>query len=275
MKRWIPRSIAILLCLTALTGIGLSVSGLIVVHKIGPLALAWGTEQIHTAQSTFTSLDDALVMLDSSLQTAAASLQSTNDTLRTSAQTLGDTQPMLSEIQTLLDENIPRAITETQTALYTAQQGVAVIEQTLRLITLIPFMPGEPYQPQTSLSDSLGQIAATLGEIPQNTASLSGSVQISKANLAVLEINLLTLSLQMDDIQKNLQSVQEAVPQYRRAIAAQQTQLGKIGEQLPGLLKIIAGALNAFLVWLFLTQFALLLQGMDWWRRGTPPPDAH
>ena len=268
MHRWIARTIAVLLILTALTGIGLSVSGIVIARQVRPLATAWGTKQMDTAQNTLSALDETLSILEDTLHTADTSLQSVNETLKVSAQTLGDTQPILSETQTLLDEQIPHTITETQAALYTAQQGVGLIEQTLRVITLIPFMPGEPYQPQTSLSDSLGQIAWTLGQIPQSTADLSDGVQISKANLATLQINLLSISLQLDDIQENLQGVLDALPQYHQTIAAQQAQITRLSQQLPQWVNLLSAALTVFLVWLGLTQVGLLLQGVDWWKRG-------
>lgn len=268
MHRWIARSIAVLLILTALTGIGLSVSGIVIARQVRPLAAAWGTKQMDTAQNTLSSLDEALSILEDTLHTADTSLQSVNETLKVSAQTLGDTQPILNETQTLLDKQIPHTITETQAALYTAQQGMGLIEQTLRIITLIPLMPGEPYQPQTSLSDSLGQIAWNLGQIPQSTAALSDGVQISKANLATLQINLLSISLQLDDIQENLQGVLDTLPQYHQTIAAQQAQITSLRQQFPRWINLLTGALTAFLVWLGLTQVGLLLQGVDWWQRG-------
>ncbi len=268
MYRWIVRSMAVLLILTALTGIGLSVSSIVIVHQARPLATAWGMKQMDTAQNTLSLLDEVLSILEDTLHTADTSLQSVNETLKVSAQTLGDTQPILSETQTLLDEQIPRTITETQAALYTAQQGVGIIEQTLRVITLIPFMPGEPYQPQTSLSDSLGQIAWTLGQIPQSTANLSDGIQISKASLATLQINLLSISLQLDDIQENLQGVLDTLPQYHQTIAAQQAQITWLSQQFPKWINWLSAVLTVFLVWLGLTQVGLLLQGVDWWQRG-------
>ncbi len=268
MHRWITRSIAMLLILTALTGVGLSVSGIVIARQVRPLATVWGTKQMDTAQETLSSLNEALSILEDTLCTADTSLQSVNETLKVSAQTLGDTQPILKETQTLLDEQIPHTITETQAALYTAQQGVSLIEQTLRVITLIPFIPGEPYQPQISLSDSLGQIALALGQIPQSTADLSNGIQISKANLATLQINLLSISLQLDDIQENLQGVLDTLPQYHQTIAAQQAQITSLRQQFPRWIALLANALTVFLVWLGLTQVGLLLQGVDWWQRG-------
>jgi len=267
----ISRLIAGLLILAAISGMALSVAGLIGVQRARPRLQAWGTRQIAQADTALQSLDEALSLAENALATASASITEVNRALAASADTLKDAQPTLDEFKTLLDKSIPETVQDTQTALYAAQSDALLIESTLQALTAIPFVPGEPYQPEQSLSESLGQIAYTLGNIPDSTARISSDLDVTKSNLALMQVSLISLSLQLDDIQSSLADVRQAVPRYRALLSQMQERVQHLAENLDHWLRLAAATLNALFVWLFLTQGGLLLQGLDWWQRGVSP----
>ncbi len=268
------RIIAVLLILAALSGMALSIGGLVGVQKARPRLQAWGVRQIALTGDALQSLDEALSLAENALAAASASITELNRALATGADTLKDAQPTLDEFKTLLDESIPETVQDTQAALYAAQADARLIEDTLQALTAIPFMPGEPYQPQKSMSESLGQIAYTLGGISDSTARISSDLDITKSNLALVQVNLISISLQLDDIQKTLGDIRQALPRYRALLDRTRERVRYVSDALGTWLRLAAAALDALFVWLFLTQGGLLLQGLDWWRRGAPAVEA-
>ncbi len=268
MNRFLPRLTAVILVLTALGGIALSAAGILIVQKARPLALAWGQQSITAGRETLQTLDDTLTVAQDSLAVASAGLTEVNRALSTSAETLSDAQPTLDEFKTLLDENIPQTVEDTQNALYAAQQDAILIERSLALLTAIPLLPGEPYDPEQSLSESLGEVAYALGNIPDSTEQISGDLDVTKSNLALLQVSLMSISLQLDDVQHNLGDAAQLLPRYRTLINRLDARLGALEKRLPAWIDFAATALTVLLVWMGLTQIGLLLQGLDWWRRG-------
>ena len=268
MNRYIPRLIAVILVLTALGGIALSAAGIFVVQKARPLALAWGNQGLAAARETLQTLNDTITLTQDGLAVVSANLTEVNRALSTSADALADAQPTLDEFKTLLDESIPETVDDTQTALYAAQKDAALIEQSLALLTAIPFMPGEAYQPDQPLSESLGQIAYTLGDIPESTQKISADLDVTKANLALLQVSLMSISLQLDDAQTTLGDAAQLLPRYRDLISRLDARLSDLEKRLPAWISFAATALTVIFVWAGLTQIGLLLQGLDWWQRG-------
>ncbi len=278
VRKIYPRIVATLLCLTALAGLGLSIAGIVLVQKARPVVLDWSTQQIALLRDTLATLDDTLSAAEQTLGSASNSLTEVQRALSTSANALGDSQPMLDEFQTLLDDSVPKTVEDTQQALYAAQKDAATIEATIAALSAIPFMPGDPYQPEQSLSESLGKVAYTLGNIPDSTAKISDDLDIAKSNLALMQVDLMSTSLQLDDIEQSLAEARNIIPQYRDLLTRTRRRIETLEMRLPATLKAAATALTVFFVWLALTQIGLLLQGLDWWQRGAasaaPPPPA-
>ena len=99
--------------------------------------------------------------------------------LSSTATSVEDTQPIIQQIGDFMGEKLPSTLESAATSLLTAQQGAEVLDNTLKSLEAFRFLlssaplissfvqpPAQPYNPETSLAESLGDLAASLEDLP-------------------------------------------------------------------------------------------------------------
>lgn len=255
--------VGILLILAALAGLVISVAGIVGVWRVQQAVNAGLGRTLDVLETTLDATDDGLEIADQSLDQATASLDSLSGVLQTTGKTVRDSIPLFNTFAHVATEDIPAAIERTQTALDSAQSSARFIDTTLRLVTSIPFLSLERYNPEVPLSDALGEASASLDPISTSLSDLQESVATSAENLATVAEQLDAMSASIEDIQTSLAGAKEVTRKYLQVVSTLNRQLGTARENLPVRVNAIAWFLTIALAWLALTQIGLLIQGLE------------
>jgi hypothetical protein len=272
MRRSPSYTVGILLLIAAIAGLIISVAGIIGVWRIEAGMKAGLANTTGMLETTLQATADGLEIARQSLTQADSSLDTLAETVDTAGQSLGDTAPLIESLTQVTSNDLPETIRTTQGALVSAQASAETIDSTLRLITSIPLLPIQPYQPEVPLGQALQDVSASLDAIPESLASMEEALGNTADNLVTIEQQLDDIALGVAGVSASLAGAQDVLTQYTRVVATMQQQLATARAVLPRQLDAIAWFVTVLLVWLGMSQLGLLVQafdllGVDWLRR--------
>lgn len=215
------------------------------------------------AEAIIQTSNEMVTLSDQILITTTAELTHLEETLLTMTALLQDADPLLASLQELTGENLPETLAATQSSLTTAQQSADIVDTVLRAITAIPFFPGEPYDPQIPLSDSLGQISESLSTIPPVLGAITSDLESAQTNLTNLGRDLANILSATRQAQMNLNATQSVINQYHTHLNDAQQKIDAAQKAAPEWINRITWILAFIIFWLGLMQTGLLLQGLS------------
>jgi chromosome segregation ATPase len=252
--------VGFLLVLTAVFGLIVNGYGLVTVWQWKmPITESIQGNIVLLSEMVSTS-SEMLVLVEDTLGTAATELLYLEESLLTMAKFIQNADPLLVSLQGLTGENLPSTLRATQDSLKTAQQSSDIIETVLRAISSIPFFPGEPYNPQVPLSESLKRIENNLSSIQPSLLTIQDNLESTRANLEEMDSNISQIVAATDQVQLNLKDAQTIIERYQGQVETTQEKLASYQSNIEYLVTRI---LTFAIVWLSLAQIGLLLQGFS------------
>src|SRR5207244_3419001 len=124
------------------------------------------------------------------VQTTTVEVASLQTTTLALAQTIHDTTPTLDSLASLTGQDLPTAISATQTSLASAQTSAQLIDNVLTALTSIPFSPVGAYKPAVPLHTALAQVSSSLDVLAPSLATINASLASDQTNLAVVQAEL-------------------------------------------------------------------------------------
>lgn len=215
------------------------------------------------AEAIVQTSNEMVTLSDQVLITTTAELTHLEESLLTMTALLQDVDPLLTSLQELTGENLPETLAATQNSLATAQQSADIVDTVLRAVTAIPFFPGEPYDPQIPLSDSLGQISESLSTIPPVLGAITSELESAQTNLTNLDRDLANIVSTTRQAQTDLNATQSVLNQYLNHLDEAQKKIDAAQKAAPTWINQITWVLVFVLSWLGLMQIGLLLQGLS------------
>jgi methyl-accepting chemotaxis protein len=263
MKRSLLMIIGVLLILASLAGLVICIGGIYLAWQTRGTLVANVNQTLSLLETTLKATGDALVVANESLDTAGQSVDALSETIRTTGRSVTDTGPMIDALSQLTTEDLPQTIRTTQGALEAAQSSARVIDSTLRVVTAIPLLPVEPYNPQVPLSVSLGEVSQSLEPLPESLRSMQSSLTTARSNLDEIGGQFDTIATDVTEINASLTNAKDVIGQYQQVVGTLQAQLAQAKGGLPNLVNSLAWLFTIVLVWLGLTQVGLLMQGFE------------
>jgi len=262
MSTFLKRLFGIFLVLLALAGLILSIYGFWRISGLKETLIPKVESWFQLVDDTLNTTNQALDVVESTLGTVSSNISSIQDALLTLAQSFHGVDPLLDSLSTLTGKTLPDTLTSTHTSLVTAQTTAKTIEDILSLITRIPLMPGDPYNPEVPLYTSLGQVASDLDKIQPQLKIMDQELVNSKTNLSGLESDITQVSQDLMQINRNLASAVDTVNQYRELTNKLQTRLNDLRAQIPGWISIAIIFLAFILFWIAVYQVDLFFRGI-------------
>jgi hypothetical protein len=258
------RIIGVLLVIAAVGGLIFSIFGVITIWRYKSAATQGLQNSVDLLQNTLQTSAQGLAVTQDSLDGAIASLTALQSTLDTTADTIATTEPVIESVSTMMDSNIPETIAASQTSLKSAQASAQVIDGVLKTISSLPIIgSGVNYNPQTSLADSLGQIADSLDGLPNSFVDMGEGLQDTTHNLQIMQVDFALMVDAVRQIETSVEQYKEVVAGYQESIKQVQAQLDLLGENVPTAVNVAAWALTIFLVWMAIAQIGLFTQGLE------------
>jgi hypothetical protein len=257
------RLTGILLIAAAAAGMIFSLFGLIEVWQYKPVVTKNVGDNLALLDQALTSTQDGLAIVDQAMQTTAVEVASLQTVTRALAKAIHDSGPMLDSLSNLAGKDLPAAVIATQTSLASAQGSALLIDNILGALTSIPFSPVAKYNPEVPLHTALAQVSTSLDALPTSLATISSSISASKTNLDVVEQEVSKISATVKGISDHLSSAQTVIHQYQDVTTRLKEGSAAAQQAAPGWITAVAWGLTFGLIWFFIAQLGLLLQGLD------------
>jgi uncharacterized phage infection (PIP) family protein YhgE len=270
MKTILSHFIGLILMTSAIAGLLICTVGIIAVWKLKiPVTQAANTN-LEILTTTLASTDEGLTLAAQSLETASASIDALQTTVDTLAKSINDTTPLVDSFISLLSNELPNSIEATQTSLNSAQSSAKIMDNVLKVVTSIPFFPGEPYNPPVPLNVALGQVSDSLKPFPESFSEIKNSLEKSRGNLDVVKVDIGLIAENIRDIKQSLDKSQTVITQYKTITSSLEHRVTSAQQTIPGVINTSAWIATIVLVWLATTQIGLFVQGQEMRRENKP-----
>ena len=261
MKRILLRAIGIALIIAGITGLVLCAIALVVVGRAQRGLETTISEQFDLLGRTVSATANGLNTARATLDQTANTLDSLEETVMSIGATVKQSKPTLDAVATLLGDQLPAAVEATQETLTSASTSAKAVDDALSLISKIPFLGGEKYDPEQQLHVGLEQVAASLDGVPDSLRLLRGSMADASSSIAELEDGLSRTADSIGGITASLSSAEDTLVQYDTVLADLDSSLASLRTSLPQALRWLRLGVSFILVWLGIVQFALITQG--------------
>jgi methyl-accepting chemotaxis protein len=263
--------IGITFIVAAIFGLIFSLAGIVLVWGVKTPLTENLVSTLDLIDTTLEATSSGLTVVDDTLTSTVSDLTSLENTVQTAGKGVDDSVPMVESLSTLLSENIPQAINATQTGLSSLQAAAGTVESTLQLLTSIPFLPIEGYDPEISFSAALEDVSQSLDAIPQSLSEMETTLNKTEGNLVMLAAQVNIIARNISELKSSLYEIQLVVDQYQDVISTVQEKLETFRENLQMGITVTAWIFTIIFVWLGIAQVGLLTQGLeraDWRSKG-------
>ena len=262
MKILFSRTIGVLLIIAAIFGMAASVFGLYFTWTNIPQmeqGIVSGTAVLH---DTISATDDLLTVVDDTLTTTSTIVSSIEKTMTGLANTVENTSIATLAVGGLVGEDIAGVIEKTQDSIMSAAKSIQLVDNFLRMASKIPFV-GIDYEPDAPLGQRFEEIGESLTSVPDTLAQVQNDIANTSTNLDVVKSDIEEFGTAISEINTNLEDAQKVIADYHAILAQLDSSLTTLEENLPNILRLLAVAITALLVWLMFTQIAMLVQGFE------------
>jgi hypothetical protein len=277
--KFLRRILGILVMFAGLLGLLIALAGLVGLWMFKPTVVENVTTTVDTLEGSISTSQEVMTVTKGALGATVNSLDALSVMLASTAASVEATEPMLVNVNILMGESIPSILESATDSLLTAQQAAIVLDSTIQsleafqfLLSGVPLLSGfvveaeqpQPvYNPEVSMAQSLGEIAATLEGLPPMLVTMAEDMDKADDNLETIRSSLVIMS-------DNVVLISGSLEEYEVMISQSQTSMDNLRPILTGLQKnltpIVDGVaigLTLFLLWLLAIQIVVFSQGWE------------
>ena len=267
MKRFLARLTGLLLILDALLGFGLSVAGLVVIWTSQSTVLTRVTSTMDTIEMTVAATTNMLDVVNTTLDQAGANIQAIEASLIDVTAALSTASNVADTVGTMIGEDFTRVIAETQTSLDSVETSAKLIDDTLRIVSAVPFI-GARYRPEVPLQETISAVNLSLDELPASFAVVQSEMEQTSTSVDNIQRDLDNLSMTIGEIDTSLTEAKVVLEQYRTVVQILEQEIASLEANLPRWLDYASWSLTIGLIWLLFAQIPIFLVGLALITRG-------
>jgi methyl-accepting chemotaxis protein len=262
MNLLLNRAVGYLLVIAASIGLVFSLLGIAAVWRVKQPLTDDAMSMIELADRTLKATSDGLLLTKESLTEAMVDVISLKNTLEATSRAINATNPMLDSLSNLLTSNIPDSIYAIQNSLATAQSSAQVIENFLKTVSSLPFLPIQPYDPPVPLHESLSDVSQSLDALPQSLMEMDKSLDSSRGNLILIEAEFRIMSRNVEQMNASLLDAQGVVDSYQNVVSDLQQRTANLSTNIPRWINNLTWFTTFLLILIAIAQLGLLVQGL-------------
>lgn len=262
MKRFLQRTIGLLLIGAGIVGLVISLAGFFIGLPALNAAEETLTNRIADLDQALIAAADGLTIADASLAGATETLIAVETTVRSSGQAISDTLPTIDRIGTLVGVEIPRAIRSTQQTLASARETARIVDAALGAISRIGLLSANAYNPDVPLNQAIQQVSDSLDPLPASLGSVRDRLTVTGANLRQIGANTEKVAENVATINASFRDARQVISRYQMLVTDLRSDLATLRATLPvwfGAARVVLVILSA---WFALAQIALFAQGL-------------
>lgn len=270
------RILGVLVMIAGILGLLISLAGLVGVWVVRPNIAGYVDSIVNTLNTSIDTSKQAMEVTWEALGATIDSVDALSSMLDATATSVEDTQPVLDQVNSLLGETLPATFDSATTSLNTARDAAEVLDGAIKSLDTFRFLlssaplvggfvekPDQPYNPETSLADSLGELASNLEGLPAVFSDMSTNLDKADDNLVVIKDNLTTMSDSVGRISGSLSEYQTMIRQSQASMDNMRAILTTIQGNLGNILNVAAIVLDLFFFWLLIAQVVIISQGWE------------
>jgi hypothetical protein len=263
MNRILTRALGIALIAAGVAGLVFSILGLIAVARLEQRVGSAAMEQVELIDEALAATAEGLTLAESSLAQTVNAAGSLESAVAGVSQAVGDATPTLDSVAQFLGEQLPATIETTQEALRSASASAQIVDDILLLVTNIPVLGMERYNPEVPLHRSFQEVADSLDQFPASLSTAQEGLVATIENLSGLEEDFGAMAEGIGALTTSLESARSVLVEYQDVVADFQSLVDSVREGLPGWLRWIRLGISAALIWLGIAQIGLITQGWE------------
>jgi methyl-accepting chemotaxis protein len=260
----IRRVLGTVLILIGALGIALSVLGVLNVWRVTETVTVAAEDTLDLLSDTLDNVKRSLDVTSTTLDDAAVALDGLHTTSIDVGQTLSSTQTTLDGTVGLVEDNLPESIESTLIALEAVEETAGVIDQMLR--GLSQFGVGD-YDPDVPLDRAIAEAGEGLGPVPDSLREMGDGLRQTSASLDEVQDGIMLMGDHILDIRGNVSSADTVIGDYVELVQELQERLDALRQVLGQPIRTAAWGVTLLLVWIGLSQLALIQWGISLWRR--------
>jgi len=263
MKPIYQRISGIALMAAGVMGILLVIAGIIFLVRVGPRIEASAAETLELVDRTLLTTEEGLVLAEDSLEQVVETVESLEATVASVGQTIYGTVPLVDSVADLLGERLTETIKATQDTLLSVAKSAKLVDNVLSIVTAIPFIGTDRYQPEVPLHVGLENVITSLDEIPDSLGAAQEDLTSSSGKLDAMQDDFTAMADNIGQIATSLESAQAVLDEYRDIVTDLQEQVSSVRQGLPVGLRWLGIVFTFVLVWLGIAQIGPLIQGWE------------
>ncbi|MBN2549087.1 MAG: hypothetical protein JXB15_08020 [Anaerolineales bacterium] len=272
--KFLRRLLGLFVMLAGLLGLVISIAGLAAVWQFKPVIAGYASTTIDTLTSSIGVSQKVMEVTGDALGATVDSVDALSNMLGTTADSLADTRPVLDQVNLVMGETVPSTLGAASDSLKTAQQAAAVLDSAIKsldsfrflispLVGGMPDLSAQAYNPEVPLADSLGDLAASLEDLPATFTQITADMEKAGDNLESIQGDLTTMSDSVKLISNSLNEYRAMIGQSQSSMDNLAAMLTNIQNNLVNILNWTAIGLSVFLVWLLVIQIVIFSQGWE------------
>jgi hypothetical protein len=271
MKHLLTRSAGIALVVAGIAGLVFCIAGLFVLARVQQQIETVALENLELIEQALAATAEGLAVAETSLAQTTSTIALLADTAAGAGQALEETVPTVEAVSDLVGQQLPAAVESTQETLRSAATSAQLVDDLLALITSIPLLGTEQYNPDVPFHQGLAGVADGLDGIPASLISARAGLDTASGSLQGLGDDLASMANSIGEIASSIESAQTVLSEYQDIVADLQSMTSDLRQALPQWLRILRLAISLALVWLGIAQIGLFTQGWELISRSRPP----
>ena len=274
--KFLRRILGIFVMIAGVIGLILSLAGLIGIWVAKPVLT---TSINSTVDTLIDSVDTSQKTLDITYDALDATVNSVDalaSMLDTTVLTVKDTQPAIDKVSFMMAEQLPETIETATDSLAAAESAAASLESAIKSFEVLqailgstPFLSAvippaaEPYNPETSLADSLNELSASIEDMPDTFINMSEDLDKVDENLFLVTDSMDLMSENVTLISQSLSKYQTMISQSKSSTDSLRKMLSTFKNGMENTINIASIVLLLFFLWLLAAQVVIFSQGYE------------
>jgi hypothetical protein len=260
------------LILLGTLGIAISVLGVVAIWRAADDVTVATEDALAVLSDTLTDIDCSVDVASTTLEGATLAIDGLYTTTLDVSETLSSTRVTIDEMAGLAEDDLPQSIESSLVALEALEETAGVIDQLLRGLQLLGV---STYDPEIPLDQAVAEAGAGLDPVPQSLRTMGTGLYDTSASLEQVQDGIVLMGGYMKGIRQNAVEADAALSSHRATLRELQTQVRAIRREVDGTIRKVAWGATLLLIWIGLSQLAIVHWGVSLWqqrgpRRGAP-----
>ena len=271
IKRILAPTIGVTLILAGMLGLVLSIGGLVLLPQLERQAEQVTVAQMEVVDRALVATMDGLVTAETSLGQAAEALDALEGMMADVGQAIDDTVPVIEIAAELLSGQLPSTIETTQEALTSVAASAQLVDDMLSVISGIPLLGTDRYNPDTPLNQGFQDVADGLEGMPELLLTAGEGLYTGTESLQDVQEGVGAMGGSISEAATSLDSAKMVLEDYQEIVSDLRGTVSYVRESLTEWLRAIRWGMTLTLIWLGVAQIGLITQGWERLGRRSAP----